>query len=159
MARLPTAYIYDGVTGSISYTINDVSGPQRKSLEAKGLTFYCDSVQYNIAGAYVTKDEATGNPTGIAAVKDMSPIVHVDKAGIVANGTDYATVSNLVPGTTVATDDGFSFVSNSTVDFVEFGANGFSTVAEENTIKVRLSSYGYYSYGFTLQLVPGEDLL
>jgi hypothetical protein len=157
MGRLPTAYIYDNKSGSISYTINDVTGPQRQSLMAKGLDFYCDPVQYNIAGAYVTKDEATGNPTGVAVRRDMAPIVHVDKQIIVANGTDSATVSNLVPGTTVTTD-GFSFVSNSTVDFVEFSANGFSTVQDENLIKVNLSTYGYYSYGFIIQLAPGELL-
>ena len=148
-----TIYVYDNATGKLSYTIENGNASTARMLTDRGLYFFADSVQHSLTGTYVAKDEVTGQILGIKNILPME-YVQVDKTEVVGNGTDVATISNIVPGTTVSvvgTD--FDFVSNSsTTNYFEVSANGYSLNPQENIVQVELSKYGYYNRSFIFSI-------
>jgi hypothetical protein len=150
-----TAYVYNETTGSVLYTIDNINSSQINALNKQGISFLTSPDNYGIVGTYVTKNELTGLPEGIALVNKMSD-VNIDKDVIVADGNDVAIVYGIIDGTEVTIDNDFSFVSNTTVDFVEISADGYSLNQSDNQIDVSLVKYGYDNKTFSVTLIPGD---
>ena len=149
-----TIYVYNKDTGQISYTVENAKAENLRILQNRGVSFFIDSVNHNIVGTYVMKDENTETPIGIEKIKEMN-FVLMTKNEIIADGIDMSIIAPLMNGTTVNIPrEDFSFVSDSENNAVELTADGYSLDSTQNIIDVQLSKYGYKNKSFKVFITP-----
>jgi hypothetical protein len=151
---MATLYIYDRDTGKPSYTIDNATAQNIEFLKNKNIPYYLSEQKHKLIGTYVEMDLNTNEPCGIQPLKNMDS-VSISKSFIIADGVDETTVSNIPHGTRVFVDNEFGFIANTTFDYIDLSANGYSLDASQNEIKVLLNHYGYRDVNISIPLVQG----
>ena len=151
-----TIYVYNDTTGEINYTVDEASDIQIESFKTKGVPIFVSHPRHMIAGTYVMKDAITGNPIGVAPMRQMD-FISIDKNVIVANGTDEAVISGLSNGVFVNINGEHSYtVDGESGPNLEISANGFSYDPNNNGMVVSFRAYGYNNSKILIGLVEGE---
>lgn len=149
-------YVYDNVSGTILYTIDSPSAKQIDYMSKKPDTyFWIDDIGKPILNHCVTQNTSTQLPEGIAPKQHIN--VNVSNTVLIANGTDEVKIFDIPYGTMVSVvGEDLNFCANSTYDFIDLSADGYSLQDGENVINVKMTKYGFYDKTIKINLVYGE---
>jgi hypothetical protein len=149
-------YVYDNASGTILYTIDTPSAKQIDYMSNKSDTyFWVGDIGKPILNHYVTQNTSTQLPEGIAPRQYIN--VNVSNTVLIANGTDEVNISDIPYGTHVSVvGEDLNFFANSTYDFIDLSADGYSLQNDENVINVKMTKYGFYDNTIKINLVYGE---
>lgn len=149
-------YVYDNVSGTVLYTIDSPSAKQIDYMLKKPDTyFWIGDTGKPILNNYITQNTSTQLPEGISPREHIN--VNVSNTFLIANGTDEVKISDIPYGTQVfVVGEDLNFFANSTYDFIDLSAGGYSLQENENEISVKMTKYGFYDNTINIKLIYGE---